>query len=183
MESNVEQKTTSESETQLKEKIAKLSAELKQAKAANEKEVGKLGVENNALREKLTNSEEMVKKYESAMNDYTLKKMDPKFKELMVKLKNENEAYRNELEKREEEKRMLEEQVVSARVKLADIELYRENSIQPMPSSDSAQQLQSELVKVKKDLGEAIVGKNEQEAKNKKLIELLKKHGIAVPSK
>ena len=140
-------------------------------------------MENNTLREKLVNNEEMVKKYESAMNDYTLKKMDPKFKELMVKLKNENEAYKDELVKREEEKLMLVEQIVNAKVKLADIELYRESTIQPSNNMQlKAEELESELMKTKEELNRVTNKRKEQEAQNNKLIALLKKNNIPIPS-
>eukprot|EP01022_Parablepharisma_sp_SALTPOND_P003201 TRINITY_DN1126_c1_g1_i1.p1 TRINITY_DN1126_c1_g1~~TRINITY_DN1126_c1_g1_i1.p1 ORF type:complete len:796 (-),score=163.71 TRINITY_DN1126_c1_g1_i1:3495-5882(-) len=176
----------------LEAKVAKLEDKIKRLEAANEKEVGKLGAENDYLKEKVMIYEAKLKEYENTTNNNKRNESiagDQRLKELLIKLKDENEFLKMENKKKGNENQMMEEKILEMKVKLANIEISQENNMSSSPSTEEdlknmtkqKQALENELIKTKQELGEAMNREYEQEARNIDLIELLHKNGIKVP--
>jgi len=168
-------------------KIAKLKDELKRLQQSNEKEVGKLGTENEYLRDKLAEYEKKLEEYEGEGKEKKVdsRGSDSKLRDLLISLKEENEKLKAENKQRNNEKLNLEQKLIDMKVKLADYEIAQEHSSPGSTQIDEQksmrariQTLENELVNTKEKLAEMMNKECEQEMRVIELEELLKKNGI-----
>ncbi len=164
-----------------KAQLQKMKEEMKRLELANEKEVGKLGTENGFLKDKLRMCEQKLKEYESTAARETSITGDAQWKELLLKLKDENERLRKEIRQRDDERQNMEQKFIETKVKLTDMESSVDASqvaVQHNEVGNRIAALEAELVKTKQELGEAMNREYEHEARNMALLEQLQKCGV-----
>ncbi len=99
-------------------RLKKLKEEIRGLELANEKEVGKLGTENDFLKQKVQMCEQRAKEYEEAVRKgRETTGGEAELRELLLRLKAENEALRRDNKQKDDLRQSMEEKLVEMKVR------------------------------------------------------------------